>query len=77
MVTREGGAQPKEYLAKYGADRVRTVQGAFLGSTMACCECHDHKYDPFKTRDFYSIEGIFCRHKAMGCLCRLRLHTKS
>ena len=43
MVTREGGAQPKEYLAKYAADRVRTVSMAWLGSTMGCCECHDHK----------------------------------
>ncbi|MFM2223185.1 MAG: hypothetical protein RLZZ78_1442, partial [Armatimonadota bacterium] len=45
MVTREGGAQPGEYLAKYAADRVRTVGSAFLGSTIACAECHDHKYD--------------------------------
>ena len=37
MVTREGGAQPDEYLAKYGADRVRTVSSTFLGSTMGCC----------------------------------------
>jgi mono/diheme cytochrome c family protein len=42
MMTREGGAQPKEYLAKYQADRVRTVSMAWLGSTMGCCECHDH-----------------------------------
>jgi hypothetical protein len=47
MMTREGGAQPKEYLAKYAPDRVRTVSGAWLGSTLACAECHDHKYDPF------------------------------
>lgn len=66
MMTREGGAQPKEYLAKYGADRVRTVSGAFLGSTMACCECHDHKYDPFKTRDFYSMKAFFADIKQWG-----------
>ena len=59
MVTREGGAQPKEYIAKYQADRVRTVSIAWLGSTMACCECHDHKFDPFTTRDFYSMEAFF------------------
>src|SRR3569623_22488 len=45
MMTREGGAQPKEYLAKYAADRVRTVAMTWMGSTMGCCECHDHKYD--------------------------------
>src|SRR5262249_12857167 len=59
MMTREGGAQPKEYLAKYAADRVRTVSMAWLGSTMGCCQCHDHKYDPFTQRDFYSLAAFF------------------
>ncbi|MCC7375327.1 MAG: PSD1 domain-containing protein [Verrucomicrobiales bacterium] len=59
MMTREGGAQPKEYLAKYQADRVRTVANTWLGATMACCECHDHKYDPFTMRDFYSMAAYF------------------
>lgn len=66
MATREGGAQPKEYLAKYAADRVRTVSGAFLGSTIGCAECHDHKYDPFKTRDFYALEAYFADVKQWG-----------
>jgi hypothetical protein len=59
QTTEEGGAQPKEYTAKYAADRVRNVSSVWLGSTMACCECHDHKFDPFKTRDFYSMEAFF------------------
>ncbi len=66
MVTREGGAQPKEYLAKYQADRVRTVATTWLGSTMACCECHDHKYDPFSTKDFYSLSAFFADVKQWG-----------
>jgi mono/diheme cytochrome c family protein len=66
MVTREGGAQPKEYLAKYAADRVRTVSAAWLGSTMGCCECHDHKFDPFSTKDFYSMEAFFADIKQWG-----------
>ncbi|HVU17810.1 MAG TPA: PSD1 and planctomycete cytochrome C domain-containing protein [Candidatus Didemnitutus sp.] len=66
MVTREGGAQPKEYLAKYAADRVRTVATTWLGSTMGCCECHDHKYDPFKSRDFYSLAAYFADIKQYG-----------
>ncbi|MBU6399096.1 MAG: DUF1553 domain-containing protein [Verrucomicrobia bacterium] len=66
MVTREGGAQPKEYLAKYAADRVRTVSTTWLGSTMACCECHDHKFDPFSTKDFYSLEAFFADIKEWG-----------
>ncbi|EMI16018.1 protein containing DUF1549 [Rhodopirellula maiorica SM1] len=59
MVTREGGAQPEEYLAKSKADRVRMMGTAFLGSTLACCECHNHKYDPFSAHDFYSIGAFF------------------
>jgi hypothetical protein len=55
----EGGIQPKEYIAKYGADRVRTVSVAWLGSTLGCAECHDHKFDPFLTRDFYSMKAFF------------------
>jgi hypothetical protein len=66
MVTREGGAQPKEYIAKYAADRVRTVSTTWLGSTMGCCECHDHKYDPFKARDFYALGAFFADVKQYG-----------
>src|SRR5262249_39989764 len=50
MTTREGGAQAKEYLAKYSADRVRNFSVVWLAGTMGCCECHDHKFDPFTTR---------------------------
>ena len=66
MMTREGGAQPKEYLAKYAADRVRTVSMAWLGSTMGCAECHDHKFDPFTSKDFYSMEAFFADLKQWG-----------
>jgi len=66
MMTREGGAQPQEYLAKYQADRVRTVGGAWLGATLGCCECHDHKYDPFKQADFYSMSAFFADLKQWG-----------
>ncbi len=66
MVTREGGAQPKEYIAKYGAERVRTVGGAWMGSTLGCCECHDHKFDPFLAKDFYSMQAYFADVKQWG-----------
>ncbi|MFO1020481.1 MAG: PSD1 and planctomycete cytochrome C domain-containing protein [Planctomycetales bacterium] len=59
MTTREGGAQAKEYMAKYSADRVRNFSSVWLASTMGCCECHDHKYDPFTTRDFYTMAAFF------------------
>jgi hypothetical protein len=59
MTTEEGGAQPKEYEAKYAADRVRNVSSVWLGATMGCCQCHDHKFDPFTQRDFYSMAAFF------------------
>ncbi len=66
MVTREGGAQPGEYLAKHRADRVRTVSAIWLGSTMGCAECHDHKFDPFSTKDFYSLGAFFADVREWG-----------
>jgi len=66
MMTREGGAQPGEYLAKYAADRVRTVAITWLGSTMGCAECHDHKFDPFTAKDFYSLAAFFADVKQWG-----------
>lgn len=66
MMTAEGGAQPKEYLAIYAADRVRSLSGAWLGATIGCAECHDHKFDPFTSRDFYSIVAFFADVKEKG-----------
>ena len=62
----EGGIQAKEYLAKYGADRVRTVSTVWMGSTLGCAECHDHKFDPFLSRDFYSMKAFFADIKETG-----------
>ncbi len=59
MTTREGGAQPKEYTAKYFADRVRNTSVTFFAGTMGCCECHNHKFDPYLTKDFYSFGAFF------------------
>lgn len=59
QVSEEGGIQDKEYIAKYYAERVRTTSVAFLGSTMGCSECHDHKFDPFTAKDFYAMEAFF------------------
>ncbi len=66
MMTREGGAQPKEYLAKYGAERVRSVAAAWFGSTFGCAECHDHKFDPITSRDFYELQAFFADMKQWG-----------
>jgi hypothetical protein len=66
MMTREGGAQPGEYLAKYTMDRVRTVGMAWLGATVGCAECHDHKFDPWSQRDVYSLGAYFADVKQWG-----------
>ena len=59
QTTEEGGSQAKEYLAIYFADRVRNVSQVFMGATVGCAQCHDHKYDPYTTRDFYSLGAFF------------------
>ena len=59
QTTEEGGAQPKEYTAKYAADRVRNASSVWLGQTMGCCECHDHKFDPITTKEFYGFAAFF------------------
>lgn len=66
QITAEGGAQDKEYLAIYAADRVRTTSTVFLGSTLACAQCHDHKFDPFTAKDFYSFAAFFADIEERG-----------
>ncbi len=68
QTTEEGGAQAKEYTAKYAADRVRNASTVWMASTMGCCECHNHKFDPFTTKDFYSFSAFFAdiQEKAVG-----------
>lgn len=59
QTSHEGGVQPKEYLAIYAADRVRNVSAVWMGGTLGCAQCHDHKYDPYTSKDFYSMVSIF------------------
>ncbi len=66
QTTHEGGAQDGEYLAKYGADRVRNLSAVWLGATLGCAECHDHKYDPYTQRDFYSLKAFFADIQQQG-----------
>ncbi len=66
MMSAEGGVQDKEYLAKYIAERVRNASGTWLGITLGCAECHDHKFDPLTTRDFYRFEAFFADIKERG-----------
>lgn len=55
----EGGIIDEEYLHLYAADRVKTTGIAFLGMSMECCQCHDHKYDPLSQKEFYEMSVFF------------------
>jgi hypothetical protein len=59
LTTEEGGAQPKDYEARMLTDRVRAIGTVWLAQTFGCCQCHDHKFDPIKSRDFYSMGAFF------------------
>lgn len=58
-VNTEGGVIPAEFVAEYTADRVETTAEVWLGQTFNCTRCHDHKFDPFTQRDFYSMKAFF------------------
>ena len=55
----EGGIVPEEYSVEYVVDRVETTSTVWLGLTMGCARCHDHKYDPIKQKDFYRTFAYF------------------
>ena len=59
QTSHEGGLQPKEYLAIYAADRIRNLSGVWMGGTLGCAQCHDHKFDPYTARDFYAMSAFF------------------
>ena len=50
---------PDEFIVEYVADRVETTSTVWLGMTMNCSRCHDHKYDPITQKDFYSLFAFF------------------
>jgi hypothetical protein len=59
QTSHEGGVQPKEYVAIYQADRVRNVSAVWMGGTVGCAQCHNHKFDPYTARDFYTLAAFF------------------
>ena len=59
ITTNEGGVIPEEYEAIYAKDRADTTGLVFLGLTVGCATCHDHKFDPITQRDFYALTAFF------------------
>ncbi len=66
MINFEGGAIPEEYRNEYIVDRVETFSTVWLGMTMGCARCHDHKYDPIRQREFYQLYAFFNRVSEKG-----------
>lgn len=59
MTTSEGGALPEEYMVKYAVGRIDTTARVWMGTSLACAECHDHKYDPIKQKEYYQFFAFF------------------
>lgn len=58
-INSEGGSIPDEWIVEYVADRVETMGTMFLGLTLNCSRCHNHKYDPIEQREFYELFAFF------------------
>ena len=66
VTTDEGGAINEEYLIEYAAERTATVGSVFLGLTVGCARCHDHKYDPIRQKDYYRLFSFFNNNEEPG-----------
>ena len=73
----EGGAINEEYLLEYAVDRVTTTSAAFLGLSLQCARCHDHKFDPFPMTDFYSMIAFFNSIEEPGVYSQIASPTRS
>lgn len=66
MTSDEGGLIEEEYLNLYIVDRVNTTGIAWLGLTVGCAQCHDHKYDPLTQREYYQLYSFFANVPETG-----------
>ena len=68
----EGGAIEEEWRTEYVMDRVETMGSVFLGLTLSCARCHDHKYDPISQKEFYQLFAMFDGPNEKGFINNLR-----
>ncbi|MCP4849813.1 MAG: DUF1553 domain-containing protein [Verrucomicrobiaceae bacterium] len=68
----EGGAIDEEWRTEYVIDRVETMGAVFLGLTLSCARCHDHKYDPVSQKEFYQLFSLFNNLDEKGFINNLR-----
>ncbi len=73
----EGGIVNEEFQVAYVADRTETFATAFLGLTMQCARCHDHKYDPISQKDYYSLYSFFNQVNESGQITWSRVDMPS
>lgn len=66
VITDEGGAINEEYLVEYAADRAATTGAVFLGLTVQCARCHDHKFDPISQEEYFQIFAYFNSNEEPG-----------
>ncbi len=66
MINFEGGAIPEEYQNEYVVDRVEATAATWMGITLGCARCHDHKYDPLSQKEFYRFYAFFNNISEVG-----------
>ena len=71
-INTEGGAIDEEWRTEYVIDRVQTMGSVWMGLTLSCARCHDHKYDPISQREFYQLFALFNNLDEKGFINNLR-----
>ena len=71
-INTEGGALDEEWRTEYVIDRVQTMGSVWMGLTLSCARCHDHKYDPISQREFYQLFALFNNLDEKGFINNLR-----
>ncbi len=72
--TSEGGVADEEFRQKYVMDRTNTTATAFLGLTLECATCHDHKFDPVSQKEYYQMSAFFNNLREVGMVSEMRIN---